>query len=75
MEDFRGADIGKWSIKTNLSINEPLFNFCCQYYKINLAAELQIPTEILALLILFLASGLPAVVRCQDGGWADVGPL
>ena len=74
MEDFRGADIGKWSIKTNLSINEPLFNFC-QYYKINLAAELQIPTEILALLILFLASGLPAVVRCQDGGWADVGPL
>ena len=40
-----------------------------------MAAELQIPTGILVMLFFLLASGLPAVVRCQDDGWDDVGPL
>lgn len=70
-EDFRDADTGKWSIKTkSVYKGSLLFNLCCQYYiKINLAAELQIPTGILVTLISLLASGLPAIVRCQDDGW------
>lgn len=27
------------------------------------------------MLISLLASGLPAIVRCQDDGWDDAGPL